>query len=48
MVKHPEVIKNFQAAVIDPVGGNAQVYGQAIARENEAMAKAANRLCASA
>ena len=41
VVKHPEVIKNFQAAVIDPVGGNAQVYGQAIARENEAMAKAA-------
>ena len=41
VVKHPEVIKNFQAAVIDPVGGNAQVYGQAIARENEAMARAA-------
>jgi tripartite-type tricarboxylate transporter receptor subunit TctC len=41
VVKHPEVIKNFQTAVIDPVGGNAQVYGQAIARENEAMARAA-------
>jgi len=41
VVKHPEVIKNFQTAVIDPVGGNAQVYGQAIVRENEAMARAA-------
>jgi tripartite-type tricarboxylate transporter receptor subunit TctC len=41
VVKHPEVIKNFQTAVIDPVGGNAQVYAQAIARENEAMARAA-------
>jgi len=41
VVKHPEVIKNFQTAVIDPVGGNAQAYGQAITRENEAMARAA-------
>lgn len=41
VVKHPEVVKTFQAAVIDPVGAGAQAYGQVIARENEAMARAA-------
>jgi tripartite-type tricarboxylate transporter receptor subunit TctC len=41
VVKHPEVVKTFQAAVIDPVGAGAQAYGQVISRENEAMARAA-------
>jgi tripartite-type tricarboxylate transporter receptor subunit TctC len=41
VVKHPEVVKNFQTAVIDPVGSGPQAYGQVIARENEAMARAA-------
>ena len=40
-VKHPELIRNFNASVIDPVGSDPQTYGQAIARENEAMARAA-------
>ena len=38
---HPEVVKNFQTAVIDPVGSGPQAYGQVIVRENEAMARAA-------
>ena len=41
VVKHPDLIKNFQTAVIDPVGSDSQTYGQAIQRENEAMARAA-------
>lgn len=41
VVKHPEVVKNFQTAVIDPIGSGPQAYGQVIARENEAMARAA-------
>ena len=41
VVKHPEVVKNFQTAVIDPIGLGPQAYGQVIARENEAMARAA-------
>lgn len=41
VVKHPEVVKTFQAAVIDPVGAGPQAYGQVIVRENEAMARAA-------
>jgi tripartite-type tricarboxylate transporter receptor subunit TctC len=41
VVKHPEVVKTFQTAVIDPVGAGPQAYGQVIARENEAMARAA-------
>jgi hypothetical protein len=41
VVKHPEVIKTFQTAVIDPIGAGPQAYGQTIARENEAMARAA-------
>jgi tripartite-type tricarboxylate transporter receptor subunit TctC len=41
VVKHPEVVKNFQTAVIDPVGSGPQAYGQVIVRENEAMARAA-------
>ncbi len=41
VVKHPEVIKTFQTAVIDPVGAGPQAYAQVINRENEAMARAA-------
>jgi len=41
VVKHPEVVKTFQTAVIDPVGAGPQAYGQVIVRENEAMARAA-------
>lgn len=41
VVKHPEVVKTFQTAVIDPVGSDPKAYGQAITRENEAMALAA-------
>jgi tripartite-type tricarboxylate transporter receptor subunit TctC len=41
VVKHPEVVKTFQTAVIDPVGAGPQAYAQVIARENEAMARAA-------
>ena len=41
VVKHPELVKNFQTAVIEPVGAGPQAYGQVIARENEAMARAA-------
>ncbi|MEY2771094.1 MAG: hypothetical protein RIQ38_1513 [Pseudomonadota bacterium] len=41
VVKHPEVVKTFQTAVIDPLGADAAAYGQAIARENDAMARAA-------
>ncbi len=41
VVKHPEVVKTFQTAVIDPVGAGPQAFAQVIARENEAMARAA-------
>jgi tripartite-type tricarboxylate transporter receptor subunit TctC len=41
VVKHPELVKTFQAAVIDPVGSDPKKYAQAIMRENEAMARAA-------
>jgi tripartite-type tricarboxylate transporter receptor subunit TctC len=41
VVKHPELVKTFQAAVIDPVGSDPKTYAQAIMRENEAMARAA-------
>jgi tripartite-type tricarboxylate transporter receptor subunit TctC len=40
IVKMPEVIKTFQAQVIDPVGAGPAEYGKAIERENEAMRKA--------
>ena len=40
MVKHPEVIKQFNAAVIDPVGAGPADYGVVIAREADAMARA--------
>lgn len=40
VVKHPEVIKTFSAAVIDPVGAGPNEYTRVIARENEAMARA--------
>ena len=41
VVKNPEVISTFQAAVIDPIGAGPKAYGEAIVRENEAMAIAA-------
>jgi tripartite-type tricarboxylate transporter receptor subunit TctC len=41
VVKHPELVKTFQAAVIDPVGSDPKTYAQAIMRENEAMVRAA-------
>ena len=41
VVKMPEVIKTFHAAVIDAVGSSPAEYGKAIERENEAMSKAA-------
>lgn len=40
VVKHPEVIKTFNAAVIDPVGAGPAEYARVIAVENEAMARA--------
>lgn len=40
VVKHPEVIKTFNTAVIDPVGAGPAEYTRVIARENEAMARA--------
>ncbi len=40
VVKHPEVIKTFHAAVIDPVGAGPSEYAKVIAGENERMAKA--------
>jgi tripartite-type tricarboxylate transporter receptor subunit TctC len=41
VVKMPEVIRTFDAAVIDPVGAGPADYGKVIARENELMARAA-------
>jgi tripartite-type tricarboxylate transporter receptor subunit TctC len=40
VVKHPEVVKTFHAAVIDPVGAGPADYAKVIAGENERMAKA--------
>lgn len=40
VVKHPEVVKTFQTAVIDPVGAGPAEYARVIALENDAMAKA--------
>ena len=40
VVKHPEVIKTFQTAVIDPVGAGPADYAKVIAGENERMAVA--------
>lgn len=39
-VKHPDVIKNFQAAVIEPVGAGPDDYAQVISRESEIAARA--------
>ena len=40
VVKHPELLKTFNAAVIEPVGAGPAEYGRVIAFENEAMARA--------
>ena len=40
VVKHPEVVKTFHSAVIDPVGAGPADYAKVIAGENERMAKA--------
>jgi tripartite-type tricarboxylate transporter receptor subunit TctC len=40
VVKMPDVIKQFQAAVVEPVGAGPAEYARVIARENEAMARA--------
>lgn len=40
VVKMPEVVKTFQAAVIDPVGAGPADYAKVIERENDLMAKA--------
>lgn len=40
VVKHPELVKTFNTAVIDPVGAGPAEYARVIARENEAMARA--------
>jgi tripartite-type tricarboxylate transporter receptor subunit TctC len=40
VVKHPEVVKTFNTAVIDPVGAGPAEYARVIAGENERMAKA--------
>lgn len=40
VVKMPEVVKTFHAAVIDPVGAGPAEYARAIDHENEVMAKA--------
>lgn len=40
MVKHPELVKTFNTAVIDPLGAGPAEYARVIARENEAMARA--------
>lgn len=39
-VKHPDVVKNFHTAVIEPVGAGPAEYARVIARENAAMARA--------
>jgi tripartite-type tricarboxylate transporter receptor subunit TctC len=40
VVKLPEVVKTFEAAVIEPVGAGPAEYGRVIALENELMSKA--------
>lgn len=40
VVKMPEVIKQFHAAVIEPVGAGPAEYAKVIARENESMGRA--------
>jgi tripartite-type tricarboxylate transporter receptor subunit TctC len=40
VVKMPEVVKQFQAAVVEPVGAGPAEYARVIARENEAMLRA--------
>jgi tripartite-type tricarboxylate transporter receptor subunit TctC len=40
VVKMPEVVKQFQAAVVEPVGAGPAEYTRVIQRENQAMAKA--------
>lgn len=40
VARMPEVIKQFNAAVIEPVGAGPAEYGRVIQRENEAMARA--------
>jgi tripartite-type tricarboxylate transporter receptor subunit TctC len=40
VVKNPDLIKTFSAAVIDPVGAGPTEYGRVIERENDAMARA--------
>lgn len=40
VVKMPDVIKQFQAAVVEPVGAGPAEYARVIAQENEAMLKA--------
>ena len=40
VVKMPDVVKQFQGAVIEPVGAGPAEYARVIARENEAMARA--------
>ena len=40
VVKDPDVLRNFNTAVIEPVGGSPADYERAIRKENEAMAKA--------
>lgn len=41
VVKHPEVLRVFQAQAIDAIGAGPAEYGRVIERENEAMARAA-------
>jgi len=40
VVKMPDVVKQFQGAVIEPVGAGPAEYARVIARENEAMSRA--------
>jgi tripartite-type tricarboxylate transporter receptor subunit TctC len=40
VVKLPEVVKTFEAAVIEPLGAGPAEYGRVIALENELMSKA--------
>ncbi len=40
VLKMPDVVRQFQAAVVEPVGAGPSEYGRVIARENEAMARA--------
>ena len=40
VLKMPDVIRQFQAAVVEPVGAGPAEYGRVIARENESMIRA--------